>query len=111
MVANTILHTPITFLSGGVGQLKHAGFSPETFLPVDPIGPHLAAHGVETHAFQHYSIIHSGLSQMFFDDVEKHGTSTAVDLWISVRQLWEQTAAEKLFTWVYWPILSRPRAG
>lgn len=103
VVANTILHTPITFMSGGVGQLKHAGFSPETFLPVDPIGPHLAAHGIETHAFQHYSIIHSGLSQMFFDDAKKHGTSTSTDMWISVRELWEQTAAKKLFAWAYWP--------
>ncbi|MEJ2759008.1 MAG: alkaline phosphatase family protein [Anaerolineales bacterium] len=103
VVANTILHSPITFKSGGAGLLKNAGFSPETFLPVEPIGPHLAAHGVEAHAFQHYSIIHSGLSQMFFDDVEKHGTSTAADMWVSVRQLWEQTTGEKLFTWVYWP--------
>ncbi len=103
VVANTILHSPITFHGGGAGQLRQAGFSPETFLPVDPIGPHLAEHGVQAHAFQHYSIIHSGLSQMFFNDVEKHGTSTAVDMWVSVRQLWEQTAAEKLFTWAYWP--------
>lgn len=102
VVANTILHTPITFRGGGIGSLKNAGFSPETFLPVEPIGPHLSEHGVVTHAFQHYSIINSGLSEMFFKQVTRHGTGTASDLWVSVRQLWEHPPAEKLFTWVYW---------
>jgi hypothetical protein len=102
VVANTILHTPIRFLKGGAGTLKNAGFSPETFLPVDPIGPHLADHGIETHAFQHYSIINSGLSEMFFQDVKRHGTGPAADMWVSVRELWEQPATGKQFVWVYW---------
>ena len=102
VVANTILHTPIRFLKGGTGTLKNAGFSPETFLPVDPIGPHLANYGIETHAFQHYSIINSGLSEMFFQQVHRHGTGTAADMWVSVRELWEQPPTEKQFVWAYW---------
>ncbi len=103
IVANMISHKPITYQSGRAGSLEEAGFSAETFLPVDPIGYHLSKYGVELHAFQHYSIIHSGLSRMFLKEVKKHGTSTAVDLWVSVRKVWEQNTSQKLFTWVYWP--------
>jgi hypothetical protein len=103
IVANMISHKPITYQSGRAGSLEQAGFSAETFLPVDPIGLHFLEQDIEAHAFQHYSIIHSGMSRMFIKKVKKHGTSTAVDLWVSVRKLWEQDLRRKLFTWVYWP--------
>jgi hypothetical protein len=103
IVANMISHKPITYNSGRADSLEHAGFSAETFLPIDPIGIHLAEHGVDLHAIQHYSIIHSGLSRMFFKQVQKHGISTPVDLWVTVRKLWEKNTDQKLFSWVYWP--------
>ena len=103
IVANMISHKPITYQSGRAGSLEQAGFSAEDFLPVDPIGYHLGEYGVELHAFQHYSIIHSGLSRMFLKGVEKHGTSTAADLWVTVRKVWEENKSQKLFSWVYWP--------
>ncbi len=101
VVANMILHKPITF-SGRSGSLEQAGFQPEDFLPMPKIGAHLAGHGIETHAFQHYSIAHSGLSRMFFDQAERHSVSNAVDMWVSIRQLWEQSRGQKLYTWAYW---------
>jgi len=103
IVANMITHKPITFHSGRAGSLQEAGFSAEDFLPVDSIGSHLSKYGIELHVFQHYTIINSGLSRMLFKNVEKHGTSTAVDLWVTVRKLWEQRKGQKIFSWVYWP--------
>jgi len=103
IVANMIGHKPITYQRGRAGSLEHAGFSPEEFLPVDTLGPHFVSHGIQPHAFQHYTIINSGLSRMFFEGVEKHPTSTSVDLWVSVREVWEQAGADKVYAWVYWP--------
>jgi hypothetical protein len=103
VVANMIGHKPITYEKGRAGSLEQAGFTPEDFLPVPTLGPHLAAYGIQPHAFQHYSIIKSGLSRMFFEGVEKHAISTAVDLWITVRELWQQQVGERLYSWVYWP--------
>ncbi len=103
VVANMIAHRPITFYGSPAGILADAGFNPATFLPVDPLGPHLAANGVEAHAFQHYTIIDSGLSQMFFNQVTSHSTSTAADLWVTAREVWEQNPDKKLYAWAYWP--------
>ena len=102
IVSNMISHKPINFWGGHDGSLSLAGFDAETFVPVPTLGPHLVAHGVQPHAFQNYTIINSGLSSMYFGDVEKHATSTAVDLWIGVREAWEKAGDEKMYAWVYW---------
>lgn len=101
VITNMIEHKPITYRGNG-GNLKQAGFSPEDFLPVEPIGPHLRAHGIAPHAFQHYSIAHSGLSRMFMQAAEIHPFGTAVDLWISVRELLEAGKDQRAFIWAYW---------
>jgi predicted AlkP superfamily pyrophosphatase or phosphodiesterase len=101
VVANMILHAPMSFL-GDVGTLKRAGFQPENFLPLPTFGPHLNAHGVKPYAFQHVSIIRSGLSQMFLRDVDVHGFSTPADLWVGLRQLMENQPAERLYAYVYY---------
>jgi hypothetical protein len=102
LVANTILHTPMSFESGGAGSLKHAGFKPEKFVEFRTLGTHLATHGVKSYALQHRSILHSGLSTILFQDVEAQAFYTAADLWINLRSLLEQKANERLFVWVYW---------
>ncbi|MBN2044373.1 MAG: alkaline phosphatase family protein [Anaerolineales bacterium] len=103
MVVNSILHTPMSFKSGGAGILEKAGFSPEEFLPVSPLDIHLAQHGIESHVFQHYAIINSGLSQMFFREVTRHGIASAADLWHSILELWQKPASSgKTFAWAYW---------
>jgi arylsulfatase A-like enzyme len=101
MVANMIQHKPFTF-HGDVGSLSKAGFEPESFLPVPTLGAHLKAHGVETYAFQHYSIAHSGLSRSLMQGVDIHSFNTPADLWVSARQLLEAKQKEKFYAWVYW---------
>jgi predicted AlkP superfamily pyrophosphatase or phosphodiesterase len=101
IIANTILHSPATF-NDGVGSLAMAGFDPHAFMALPTLGSHLALQGVKTHAFQHYSIVRSGLSKMFFNDVETHGFFSAADLWVSLRQMLEAQPGARLYTWVYW---------
>jgi hypothetical protein len=101
IVANTILHMPITFQSD-LGALRRAGFEPEKFLPFTTLGSHLRAHGVETIGLQQHSIADSGLSRMLLKDVETKAFSTAADLWINLRQILESKANQRLYAWVYW---------
>jgi hypothetical protein len=101
VVANTITHSPITF-QNEVGSLKRAGFSPENFMPLPTLGPHLKEHGVQTYAFQHRSIAGSGLSQMLLKGTVINAFNSAADLWINLRELLEDKPANKLYAWVYW---------
>lgn len=101
VVANTILHAPITF-SGDVGSLAKAGFKPTEFMPLPTLGEHLARHGIGTFAFQHRSIAHSGLSQMFLKEAVVRAFNTSSDLWVNVRQLIESRSHERQYIWVYW---------
>jgi hypothetical protein len=101
VVANMIEHKPITYRDGA-GSLKLAGFSPETFLPVTPITEHWRKNGVAPWAFQHYSIINSGLSQMFMEGADRQSFRTAADLWVSLRQVFNQSPNERMYAWVYW---------
>lgn len=101
IVANMIAHRPITY-SGGGGSLINAGFNSQAFIPGPPLGTHLAAHQIPTFVFQHYAIMNSGLSQMFFRDVELQSFSTATDLWINAREVLERRAGEPLYAYVYW---------
>jgi hypothetical protein len=104
VVANMILHSPMSFQINGSlpGSLSYAGFQPEAFLQLPTLGTHLAAHGVVSYAFQHYSIIHSGLSRMFFHDVHARSFSTPADLMINLRQLLESRLSQSCYVWLYW---------
>ena len=101
LIANMILHRPSTY-AGGTGSLSQAGFVPEDFLNQPTLGPHLADHGIQTHAFQHYTIAHSGLSRMFMPGAQVHSFGSAPDLWVSIRQLLEGNTHERKYTWAYW---------
>jgi predicted AlkP superfamily pyrophosphatase or phosphodiesterase len=101
VVANTILQTPMTF-KNDVGGLKRAGFKPREFMNQLTLGMHLARHGIGSYAFQHYGIIRSGLSQMFFEDVKTRAFSTHADLWVNLRSFLESNLGERLYAWVYW---------
>lgn len=101
IVANTILHMPITFKSD-LGALERAGFDPEKFITFQTLGTHLAAHGVKTYALQHRSIADSGLTRMLFKDVKVQAFNTAADLWINLRHLLESQPDGRFYTWVYW---------
>jgi len=101
IVANTILHMPITFKSD-LGALERTGFEPEKFVPFTTLGTHLHAHGVECYGLQNHSIADSGLSRMLLKDVQARSFSTAADLWINLRHLLEEKADQRLYAWVYW---------
>jgi predicted AlkP superfamily pyrophosphatase or phosphodiesterase len=104
LVANMIRLAPMSFKNEGSprGSLTEAGFQAESYLGLTTLGTHLAAHGVSSYAFQHYSITRSGLSKMIFKDVEVKAFSSAADLWVNLRQLVENRPDERTYTWVYW---------
>lgn len=101
LVANMIFHAPFSF-GMEFGSLSHAGFEPREFLNLPTLGSHLQAAGVQAHAFQNQLIINSGLSEMFFDHVERHGFLDENDLWSQVRELLEAKRQQRNFLWVYW---------
>ncbi len=101
MISNMILHAPMTY-QGDVGSLEKAGFVPEEFLPCPTLGAHLKLHGVQPYVFQHYGIVGSGLSKMFFNDVAVRPFMTPAEKWVSVRQLIEEKPAEPKYIWTYW---------
>jgi hypothetical protein len=78
-----------------------AGFRPEEYLAWPTLGTHLAAHGVQSYAFQHISIVRSGLSNMFFKDTEVRPFWTTSDLCINLKQMLTAQAGKRLFAWVY----------
>jgi hypothetical protein len=100
VVCNMILHTPITF-ENDAGSLAKAGFKPEQFLNLPTVGTHLAAHGIKSYALQHRSLIRSGLSQMFFKDVDVHGFMSSTELWVTLRHLVESNPQARQYFWVY----------
>ena len=104
MVTNTIMHTPMAF-KGDADGLTRAGFDPVRFLNLPTLGEHLSNHGVNSYAFQHASIINSGLSKMFFNQVDRRAFTSAADLWVNVRDLVENRADERLYAYVYWPVV------
>lgn len=101
ITANMIEHKPIAYRSGS-GGLSLAGFDPDTFLPVDSIAGKFMDQGVEIHAFQHFAIINSGLSQMFMGQAERHAIGTPADMWIAIRELLESNTSTRNYIWAYW---------
>lgn len=101
ITSNMISHKPINYRKPG-GDLTLAGFDPETFLPVESITRRFQSHGVDVHAFQHFAIINSGLSQMFMRDAERHAIRTSPDMWISIRELLESDRGTRKYIWAYW---------
>jgi hypothetical protein len=104
VVANMIVHAPAS-AAGDVGSLKRSGFSPETFLPVAPLGAHLAERGVKTHAFMPAGLARSGLSSMHLAQVRTHPYRSLSDLWISLADLLAEPSGERKFVYAYWPDL------
>jgi hypothetical protein len=100
VVSNMITHSPMSFGNDASSLIK-AGFSPEQFLDLPTLGPHLAASGIRSYALQHRSILHSGLSQMYFKDVSLHGFFTPSELWVNLRHLVESNPRQRQYFWIY----------
>lgn len=101
ITANMIEHKPIQYRSGG-GGLALAGFDPLSFLPVSSIASRFIDNDIEVHAFQHFAIINSGLSQMFMGEAVRHPIATAADMWIGIRELLESDTSSRKYIWAYW---------
>jgi hypothetical protein len=101
LIANMISHSVVSF-PGDVGGLRRAGFTPEGFLPVPTLGPHLAAHGVTTRAMQHISIARSGLSTMLFSGVNVVPFKSPSDLWVTLPELLATESSERQYNYIYW---------
>ena len=104
LVANTIQHAPMSF-RWAAGSLEQAGFTPQNFMTWPTLGTHLAASGVKSYAFQQSGIVGSGLSSMFFNDVNVWGCGTPVELWVNLRQVIESHPDERQYIWAYWDAL------
>jgi hypothetical protein len=101
MVVNSILQAPMSF-GGGAGSLEKAGFEPETFIKPTLLGSHLSAHGVDLYGFQHQSIARSGLSRMLLRNVNVNPFRSQSDLWLNLRNLFQDKPLERKYIWIYW---------
>lgn len=104
MVANMILHTPITY-HGDFGGMSRAGFEPESFLSVPTLGPHMQQHNIQPYALMHRAIANSGLSRMHMADVNVVPCRTLEDQWYNVQQILAQPATQNRYIYVYWSII------
>jgi predicted AlkP superfamily pyrophosphatase or phosphodiesterase len=101
VVANMILHSAASF-NNDIGGLKRSSFQPETFLPNRTLGPHLHDYGIASYAFMYQAIARSGLSTMHLRQANVYPFRNPADLWVSLRQLLEDRAGERFYTYAYW---------
>jgi hypothetical protein len=101
MTANMILHSPAAY-HGDAGSLRHAGFRPETFLPVMTMGTHLAGQGIPTYAYTHQSIARSGLSTMLFQGAQAVPVLTLGDMLIRLSAQLDAPGEEQSCSILYW---------
>lgn len=101
MIANMIYHAPASS-HGSSGTLAQSGFSSQTFLPVQTLGPHLVQNGVQPFAFLHSSIARSGLSTMHLPDVKLMPYRSTSDCWVTLRQTLKMNPRMKTYSYVYW---------
>ena len=101
VVANMLNQSPMS-LDKQPGLLHGAGLVPETMLPVPTLGNHLAAAGVDAHAFLHHGIRASGLSRTHLAGAQVHGYATLIDLWTGVRELVERPDEGRRLIWAYY---------
>ena len=100
-IMNNILHCP-AMARGDVGGLARMGFNPHEFLNRPLLGTHLMENGVQTTAFIHYSIAHSGLSVMQMEDVDLKPYVDEADLSISLADFLDGRPGERDYTYVYY---------
>lgn len=104
LTANMILHAPAAY-QGDVGSLARAGFDPRAFLPVPTLGPHLTGQGVSVYAYQHASIMQSGLSTMLFPSAVLRPALTFGDICYQVAARIQAEPAERAYHYFYWSAL------
>ncbi len=103
VVANMIAHSSFYV----DGSLAPAGFDPHTLLPGPTLGPHFSSNGVQSYAFQHYSIAGSPMSRMFLQQVETIAFGAMTEMAIDLRSLVLDRRQERQFISVYWGQVDR----
>lgn len=101
MVANMILHAPMTF-HGEAGSLKRASFKPEEFLPCITLDTHLISHGIRVEALHPNPIAHSSLTTMLFPEGRHHGYHSLGDLFYRIRGFLENETDRSAYLFAYW---------
>jgi Type I phosphodiesterase / nucleotide pyrophosphatase len=87
------------------GSLAEVGLDQDTFTRSPILAQHLAAQGVDVHAFLPAFIVGSGLTRMNLGRVARHPIHTPADLWPGIRQLLEATPGARQLVWAYWPMV------
>ena len=100
-ITNMITYSASSFINNQANIIG-AGFDPIKFLPFPTLGTYFLKNNIETHIFQHHSIVGSGLSQMIFRDTKSHAFNSGSDLWNSVGKISKEKVNTKKFTYVYW---------
>jgi hypothetical protein len=106
VVANMVYLSPTTF-ANDPGGLSRSTFRPETFLPVEGLGPRLQAQDVKVFAFMHHTLARSGLSAMHLKQAAVIPFSTPSDLAVKLRDLVDSKSrtGEKYYAYIYWGAL------
>ncbi len=82
--------------------LARAGFQPESFLPVQTLGQHLAAQQAAVNVLQQQAIAHSGLTRMLMQGTHVIPYRTLSDLWVTLEETLAQEDNQRSFTFAYW---------
>ena len=87
------------------GSLTEVGLDQDNFTRAPILAGHLAAHGVDVHAFLPAFIAGSGLTRMSLGRVARHPFHAPADLWTGLRQHLEATPGARQLVWAYWPMV------
>lgn len=104
MVINNIFHQPTSF-ENDMGGLWRAGFDPNTFLGLEPVGSHFKRSGIEARAIMPAHIINSGLSRMHLADTQFHGYVAEEDMWITLRKILNMPSRQNQYVYAYWSLV------
>jgi len=87
------------------GSLAEVGLDQDTFIRAPILAQHLAAQGVDVHAFLPAFIVGSGLTRMSLGRVARHPFHAPSDLWPGIRQFLDATPGARQLVWAYWPMV------
>ncbi len=81
------------------------GFNPEQFFPAETIFEKLRQKQVSSCVVMRRSFIKSGLSTLFFRDVEFVPYVSLSDMFVLLRKTVERNLGERTYVFAYWPLL------
>jgi hypothetical protein len=80
------------------------GITPETFIPVLPLGKILEQAGVTSHLLLPKDMLRTGLSRIIHQGItHEHTHAGYTDLWMQLYHLLSSTVGERCYVSIYWP--------